>query len=124
MEMTEQEQIIAFEIARVALHDADVFDAMADSLDMTDEEMLNFREKLEEKMNGPKGIKRLTYRDLYRKIEKMSEYQKDMDVTMFDPNDEEYYALCKLSFTDETDVLDKQHPYLHTFEVPSSQIDV
>jgi hypothetical protein len=57
----------------------------------------------------------MTYRELAEKIEWMTEQQKDLDVTVFDMNDEEFYALKDLDFVKEDDVLDKGHPFLRTF---------
>ena len=61
-------------------------------------------------------MKKLTWAELKEKIEGMDEEWQNADVTIFDQNDGEFYGLCELLFVDETDILDKGHPYLTTFE--------
>ena len=63
-------------------------------------------------------IRRLTWAELRDKIDEMPEEQQNTDVTMFDGNEDEFYRLCELKFTeeDECDVLDPNHPYLTSFE--------
>jgi succinate dehydrogenase flavin-adding protein (antitoxin of CptAB toxin-antitoxin module) len=61
----------------------------------------------------------MTYRQLMKMIEEMTDEQKDSDVTFFDNNDQDFYALSGLVFNEpplETDVLDRDHPYFIGFE--------
>jgi ATP phosphoribosyltransferase regulatory subunit HisZ len=44
--------LVYLEVARVALGDADIFDGVAESLDLSDDEMLRLREQLTEFMGG------------------------------------------------------------------------
>ncbi len=53
----------------------------------------------------------MTYRELIKKLSKLSDDQLDSDVTIHTDNDE--YFQAKLNISDETcDVLDEGHPYL------------
>jgi len=47
---TEEEELSVMEIARVALIDADLFDLMANKLDLSDKEMQKLRDKIEAAM--------------------------------------------------------------------------
>lgn len=60
----------------------------------------------------------MTYRELLQELEKMTEEQLDMDVTVYSVCDDEYYE-GSLSYVVETDVLDEKHPVI-TFnsEIP------
>ena len=53
----------------------------------------------------------MTYQELHGLIEKMSDEQKNCDVTVLDTNTE-YFAVSKLDVNLYTDVLDSGHPYL------------
>ncbi|MHA2022798.1 MAG: hypothetical protein ACTSWQ_03965 [Candidatus Thorarchaeota archaeon] len=66
----------------------------------------------------------MKYRDLYKKIEQMTEQQKDMDVTLLDSNDDEFCALTELRFSKDSDVLDKDHPYFFGFGDPTREYTV
>jgi hypothetical protein len=60
--------------------------------------------------------KNMTYRRLAEEISKMTDEQKDMDVTIMD-HDEEFHAARLETTTDDMDcpaamVLDEGHPYL------------
>lgn len=46
-----EEEIVIFEAARVALADAEMFDRLAEELDLTDDEMVELREKLQSVMD-------------------------------------------------------------------------
>lgn len=46
------EMLTVLELARVALTDAEVYDYMADKLDMSDEDMKSLQEKLEKYMEN------------------------------------------------------------------------
>lgn len=56
----------------------------------------------------------MTYRELYLEIKNnFSEEQKDMDVTIFDTDNEEYYKVnSEIKYTETDDVLDKNHPII------------
>jgi len=62
-------------------------------------------------------IKAMTWAQLRDAINNMSEEQKGTDVTLFDPNDDEFYGLCRLEFVnaEEENRLDADHPYLTIF---------
>ena len=53
----------------------------------------------------------MTYQELHGLIEKMSDEQKNCDVTVLDTNTE-YFAVSNLDVNLYTDVLDSGHPYL------------
>lgn len=44
---TEDDMVIVFEAARVVLADAEVFDKIAEELDLSDEEMIKIRDKIQ-----------------------------------------------------------------------------
>ena len=52
-EFTKEEQIILLEAARIAFADADIFDGIADHLDLSDETMIELREKLQKYLDNP-----------------------------------------------------------------------
>jgi hypothetical protein len=54
----------------------------------------------------------MTYKELKAHIEVMDEEQLNQDVTLFDTEAEEFYPVNDIDFAPETDVLDKNHPYL------------
>lgn len=56
----------------------------------------------------------MTYKELRDKIDKMTDEQKNCDVTLFDSDIEEFFALDHLKFANENDcdVLDHGHPFL------------
>ena len=55
----------------------------------------------------------MKYRDLKKALETLTEEQLDCDLTLYDPNEQEYYpADLKMEVTKDTDVLDKGHPFL------------
>ena len=62
----------------------------------------------------------MTWKDLSNKINTMTDEQKNTDVTFFDNNDGEFFALGNLLFTNENncDILDHDHPYLTGWENP------
>jgi len=53
---TEDEMVTILEVARVALCDADLFDHVADKLDLFDGYMLSLRDKLQEVMDSDDQI--------------------------------------------------------------------
>jgi len=55
----------------------------------------------------------MTFRELKENLDSLSDEQLDCDLTVYDPNEQEFYgANLDLSTTEESDVLDKNHPYL------------
>jgi len=54
----------------------------------------------------------MTYADLMQIIGNMTEEQKQMDVVVFNANSEEYSCVVAVENEDQTDVLDKEHPFL------------
>ena len=52
----------------------------------------------------------MTYRELLEELNRLSEEQANSDVTVC--CDDEFCPVKSLKFTEETDVLDKNHPYL------------
>jgi len=60
----------------------------------------------------------LTYRQLQEAIAQMTDEQKDCNVTYYDVNVREYFALEELEYSmeEDNDVLDDGHPYLVTYK--------
>ena len=54
----------------------------------------------------------MTYKQLKSHIEVMDKEQLNQDVTLFNTETEEFYQVNDIDFIPETDVLDKNHPYL------------
>jgi hypothetical protein len=56
----------------------------------------------------------MTYKELKNQLEKLNEDQQDMDVTIYDSEDDEFYGCYAhdLSINNEDDTLDDNHPYL------------
>lgn len=55
----------------------------------------------------------ITYRELAQYINDMlTEEQKDLDVSIYLTNTDEYFSCTGTSIQEETDILDKDHPYL------------
>lgn len=55
----------------------------------------------------------MTYRELAQIIsEKMTDDQKNCDVTVYYFNIDEFYSCRCIELSEEDDVLDKDHPYL------------
>ena len=54
----------------------------------------------------------MTYRELVEKIANLTEEQKNCDVTIYADEYDEYYSAKDFLITDETDVLDSNHPYI------------
>lgn len=54
----------------------------------------------------------LTYRELADLIAKLSEEQKDANVSVHTSWDDEFHPVPYMTFSMEDDVLDKDHPYL------------
>ena len=55
----------------------------------------------------------MTYHELAHFIfAEMTEEQQQMDVTIYDGQTDDFVPMVKVEFTKETDVLDKNHPYL------------
>lgn len=58
----------------------------------------------------------MTYRDLENWISSFTEEQKNMNVSIYDTEEQEYHApipKSPLAFIDEDDVLDKGHPVIN-----------
>ena len=49
---THEEEVTILETARVALSDADIYEAIADKLDLADDELKALQEKIEKVTNG------------------------------------------------------------------------
>jgi hypothetical protein len=56
----------------------------------------------------------MTYRDLRKQLNDLTEEQLDMDVTIYDGSVDELFGAyhTDLQFNLEDDILDKGHPYL------------
>ena len=56
----------------------------------------------------------MTYRELREQLDKLSAEQLDMDVTIYDAEDDEFYGCYSpnLQLNTSEDTLDKEHPYL------------
>ena len=56
----------------------------------------------------------MTYKELKNQLEKLDEDQLNMDVTIYDSEDDEFYGCYAphLSINKEADTLDDNHPYL------------
>lgn len=52
-DFTKEENLTILEIARVALADADIFDYIADKMDIADSELKNLQEKVNKATNNP-----------------------------------------------------------------------
>lgn len=58
----------------------------------------------------------MTYRQLKERINKLSENQLDCDITVYKPDEDEYYPThISVGITEENDVLDEGHPYFLIF---------
>ena len=55
----------------------------------------------------------MTYRELLENLKNLSENQLDMDVSVRDVQTDEYFSGSSFVITDETDVLDENHPVIH-----------
>lgn len=57
---------------------------------------------------------RITYRTLLEDLKKMSEKQLNLDVTVYDSGNDEYFQVKDQGQTDpgEADILDENHPFL------------
>jgi hypothetical protein len=53
----------------------------------------------------------MKYKVLLKRLLDLDEEQLDMDVTVKTKNDE-FFAISRMGFSMETDVLDKNHPFL------------
>lgn len=54
----------------------------------------------------------MTYRNLLESLKDLSPEQLDMDVTVFDGENDEFYPVISFDITTETDVLDDNHPFV------------
>lgn len=55
----------------------------------------------------------MTYRELKNWLDNRSKEQLDMDVTIYDTSEGEYFPLMRMGVTAVADdILDKNHPYL------------
>jgi len=59
------------------------------------------------------GENEMTYRELLENLKNLSENQLDMDVSVRDVQTDEYFSGSSFVITDETDVLDENHPVIH-----------
>jgi len=53
----------------------------------------------------------MTYKELFNKLCRFTPEQLNMDVTVYDSGDDEFYAVADYQITEEDDVLDKNHPF-------------
>lgn len=56
----------------------------------------------------------MTYKELKNQLENLNEEQLDMDVTIYDSEDDEFFGCYtpQLHINKEDDTLDDNHPYL------------
>lgn len=57
-------------------------------------------------------MKNMTYQELLDYLQSLSEEQKQMDVTVYSQEFDEYHGVLGVFTNEEDDVLDAQHPYL------------
>jgi hypothetical protein len=58
----------------------------------------------------------MTWKELAQKINDLSEEQKNTDVTFYDTNDGQFYALRSFLIADKNeDVIDPGHPFMQGF---------
>ena len=50
--LTKEDRLVIYEAARIVLSDAEIFDEIADKMDMADSELLTVRDKLQEYMKN------------------------------------------------------------------------
>ena len=55
---------------------------------------------------------KMTWRELIKKLRRLTPEQLDTDATIWDGTIDEFYQIQKLGITSENDVLDENHPYL------------
>ena len=55
----------------------------------------------------------MTYRELLENLKNLSENQLDMDVSVRDVQTDEHFSGSSFVITDETDVLDENHPVIN-----------
>lgn len=54
----------------------------------------------------------MTYQQLLMELLKFTEDQLEANVTVFESDTAEFFPIQKLAFVSETDVLEKNHPFL------------
>lgn len=54
----------------------------------------------------------MTYKQMLSFINELSDEQLEMDVTVYLETDDEFFPVLDFAVTDETDVLDTDHPYI------------
>lgn len=54
----------------------------------------------------------MTYKELLDLLNELDEEQLNMDVTIYDTEEDEFFKSAGFNITDETDILDENHPYL------------
>ena len=54
----------------------------------------------------------MTYNDLKNALTRLSPSQLNMDVTIYIEKDDEFFAAETIEIMSETDILDKNHPFL------------
>ena len=68
--------------------------------------------ELNRKHNSPYLHGSLTYRGLLGHLQVMDEEQLNSIVTIYSKDIDEYFPVQDINFVEETDVLDKNHPFL------------
>ena len=54
----------------------------------------------------------MTYYELLRKLQELDSEQLELDVTVYDAGNDEYYPVTALEFDSSSDVLDEEHPII------------
>jgi hypothetical protein len=54
----------------------------------------------------------MTYKQLFEYLKTLDREQMQMDVSIYDPTVDEYYPTVGFGITNETDVLDENHPFI------------
>lgn len=54
----------------------------------------------------------MTYSNLLEFLNSLNQEQLEQDVTIHIVDSDEYYPILGCSFAEETDVLDKEHPFI------------
>lgn len=58
----------------------------------------------------------MNWNQLAEMIAAMSEEQRNTTVTVFMPDDDEWYGISDVFFTTEDDVLDRDHPFMEVYQ--------
>lgn len=54
----------------------------------------------------------MTYKQLLELLKTLEPEQMKMDVSIYDPTVDEYYSTVGFGITNDTDVLDEDHPFI------------